>query len=112
MIDDDTDVDPTDLLMGRLVRQELELEQYDKSLKTLNGLYIDACTTLYQIIDALPEPEVLRELCYLASDTDDVYNNYINDAANYIESLKMSLAEGDIIAEQILNKRIENDNKI
>lgn len=89
MIDDDNDIDCDSLLMGRLVRQELELAKYDEALKELNKMYMEVYETLTQVIECLPEPEVIREV--IEYNHGNPYNDYLNKIADYFDQLKISL---------------------
>ncbi len=94
MIDDDINVEPVDLLTQRLLRQEIELKDYKDALEFMNEKFQDLYHTTISIIDSMPEPEVLEELCNMVEDK--IYNEYIMASAGLISQLKLSIINSGI----------------
>lgn len=86
---DDLELDPENMLMGRLLRQESELAALKMANEILRACVEISDAALRYVIDSLMEPIILHEIAEQVIDED--YKSYLMDGATVIDNFKMTL---------------------
>ena len=101
---------PDNLLMARLLRQEVELETYKQAYNQVYDMTIAISTNLWTIIDSLPEPAILYEIAELVEDQD--YREYLKTYAQVIDVYKITLVNAEAEALKLQSEKYQGESNV